>query len=127
MPFSILADENIPQAVVEALAQRGHDILSVSKLSPGIDDVRVLELATKGQRLLITFDKDFGEIVFRRGASAASGVVLFRFALLRPELMIERITKVLESRIDWTEYFSVVDQQHVRMIRLNPPTSREGR
>ena len=65
-------------------------------------------------RLLITFDKDFGELVFRHGAKASHGVVLFRIA----QPSAAAVTAVLASRDDWAGQFSVVEEFAIRMRPL---------
>jgi len=72
-----LADENVESAVVEALRHLGHDILEVGEVNPGIDDGAVVRLAAREKRVLITNDKDFGEITVRRG-QRIPGVLLLR-------------------------------------------------
>lgn len=70
-----LADENVPLPSVDALRAAGHDVASISRESPGAPDPRVLERAQQEARLLITFDRDFGELIFARGASGLPGVI----------------------------------------------------
>jgi len=78
----------------------------------------VLDLAQSQARLLITFDKDFGELVYRRGAGASEGVVLFRLRKPSPEFLAKRVKQILESRTDWAGRFSVVDEHSIRMRHL---------
>jgi predicted nuclease of predicted toxin-antitoxin system len=73
----ILADENVDRPLVEWLRQAGHDVSSVAELHPGRDDSDVLAAATADDRIVITFDLDYGGLVYRRGIGAA-GVVLLR-------------------------------------------------
>jgi predicted nuclease of predicted toxin-antitoxin system len=114
----ILANENIPGDAVELLRRRGHDVLWVRTDSPGASDDANLARAVSEQRLLITFDKDFGDLVFRRGIAASCGVVLFRIASTSAEVAALRITEVLEGRTDWAGFFSVADEARVRMVPL---------
>lgn len=76
---AFIADENIDAPIIARLRADGLDILSVGELDPGIDDDRVLEIANQQSRILITSDRDFGELVFRLGRSAA-GILLLRLA-----------------------------------------------
>ncbi|WP_330083388.1 DUF5615 family PIN-like protein [Methylocystis iwaonis] len=69
-----LADENFPGEAVTALRSAGHDILWVSETASGASDARVQELAVAGARILLTFDKDFGELAWRKGHSAVAGL-----------------------------------------------------
>jgi predicted nuclease of predicted toxin-antitoxin system len=63
----ILADENFPGDAVTALREQGHDVLWIRTDAPGISDHEVLTHAQAEARILITFDKDFGELAFRFG------------------------------------------------------------
>jgi predicted nuclease of predicted toxin-antitoxin system len=86
--------------------------------APGSDDDAVLALAATEGRLLITFDKDFGELVFRRGAKASHGVVLFRIPQPSAAAVAERVATTLASRNDWSGHFSVVEEFAIRMRPL---------
>ena len=63
-------------------------------------------------------DKDFGELVFRRGAKASHGIILFRISQPSSAAIAERVAAVLASRDDWAGHFSVVDDLTVRIRRL---------
>ena len=115
----LCANENIPEDCVLRLRKSGHDVLWIREISPGSPDNDVLALAAGEDRLLITFDKDFGELVFRRGAKASHGVVLFRVSQPSGAAVAERVAAVLASRDDWSGHFSVVEDFAIRM-RLLP-------
>ena len=72
-----VADENLDSQIVSAVRARGHEVLYVAEMAPGIKDDEVLRLARAESAVLITGDKDFGALVFARGLSHA-GVVLVR-------------------------------------------------
>ena len=119
----LLADENIPRLVVEFISSRGHDALWVGKVAPGIKDREVFSLATTQKRTLITFDTDFGELVFRLGVGAPFGVILFRLSPDAPSEIAQSIVRALESQKDWRNCFSVVDENRIRM-RFLPISNR---
>ena len=73
--MTFVADENFPRPALEALRNAGWEVFSVAEECSGISDEEVAALCSESQRVLLTFDKDFGELVFRRGLSAGSGVV----------------------------------------------------
>ena len=100
------------------LRQAGHDVLWIRESAPGIPDVAVLARAQAEGRLLITFDKDFGDLVFRQGAEVSCGVVLFRIPQPSSALVAERVTHILDSRSDWEGHYSVVDEAAVRIRTL---------
>lgn len=114
----LLANENFPALAVEALRARGHDIAWIRTEAPGISDREVIQRATDEDRTLLTFDKDFGELVFRVGVPTSSGVVLFRVTPSSPESIAQTAIAVLESRADWGGHFSVIEEARIRMIPL---------
>jgi predicted nuclease of predicted toxin-antitoxin system len=85
---------------------------------PGSSDRAVLERAELDRRLVVTFDKDFGELAFRYRLPAASGIVLFRIVDSSARSLAQRVVAALTSRTDWAGYFSVVEEDSVRMTAL---------
>jgi predicted nuclease of predicted toxin-antitoxin system len=73
----IVADEGVDKQIVDRLRSEGHDVLFIAELEPGIDDDTVLMRSRKSDAVLLTADKDFGELVFRQRL-LHSGVVLIR-------------------------------------------------
>lgn len=80
----LLANENIPLSSVHALREEGFDVFSVSESAPGLKDAEVLSLARSQERILFTFDRDYGELVFRHGLPCPRGVVYLRFDPVDP-------------------------------------------
>jgi predicted nuclease of predicted toxin-antitoxin system len=72
-----LADECVDAGLVSHLRAAGHDVLYVAEVAPSVSDVEVMMRAHAERRLLLTEDKDFGDLVFRRG-HAVPGIVLLR-------------------------------------------------
>jgi predicted nuclease of predicted toxin-antitoxin system len=97
----LLANENVPGPVVAALRAVGHDVLWVKEGMAGAKDRDVLAHAHADARLVVTFDKDFGELAVRSGLPAASGVVLFRLHGASPAVDNARAVAALASRDDW--------------------------
>ena len=62
-----MADESIDQPIVVGLRHAGHGVIYVAELSPSVSDDKVLEEANNRGSVLLTADKDFGELVFRQG------------------------------------------------------------
>lgn len=100
------------------LRAHGHDVSGARTDSPGAADHWILEQAEAEQRLVVTFDRDFGELAFRRHLPATCGTVLFRTAMCSSEEAVRVIVTVLESRDDWPGHFSVVETNRVRMRPL---------
>lgn len=91
--MKLLADENIDGAIVEHLESLGHDVIWMSKAAPGTPDGEVIVRAVREGRVIVTFDLDFGELVFHSG-QAAPGVILLRLEVTPPELMRDAFTQV---------------------------------
>ena len=73
-----IADESCDFGVVRALRAGGHEVMAVAEISPRIPDQRVLELAVNQNCVLITEDKDFGELIYAQRRQTG-GVILLRF------------------------------------------------
>jgi len=114
----ILAHENFPGEAVKALRSGGHDVVWVRTDAPGSKDRAILEWGEAEKRLLLTFDKDFGELAYRLRMPASSGVVLFRISISSPTTVAQKVKAVLESRTDWAGYFSVIEDTQIRMRPL---------
>jgi predicted nuclease of predicted toxin-antitoxin system len=80
--------------------------------------LEVLAQAQADDRVLLTFDKDFGELAFGAGLPASCGVVLFRLSARSPAQVIRVIVAALESRTDWAGHFSVVEDDQIRLTPL---------
>jgi predicted nuclease of predicted toxin-antitoxin system len=94
-----LADESCDFAAVRALRGEGFDVLSVAEVDPGSDDERVIELATRDNRILLTEDKDFGQLVFAAGRETV-GVVLIRFAARARSSIGSRVVELVRTHPD---------------------------
>lgn len=113
-----LADEDVPRAIVLALREAGHDVTWIRETSPGIRDEAVLASAVADHRVLLTFDKDFGDLVYRVGRPASCGVVFFRIPLAQPAALASGIVQTIGSRDDWEGNFSVIEPGQIRMRAL---------
>lgn len=114
----IIANENVSRTVIHELRSRGHDVLSVKEAMRSATDEEILARAQAEERLVVTHDKDFGELAFRFGLPAGCGVVLFRLSGADPDTDNRRVLEVLESRTDWVGHFSTVTDDRIRMRPL---------
>ena len=73
-----LANKNFPGTAVTALIAAGHDVVWVRDAAPGVSDADVLAWATRDERILLTFDKDFGELAGASALPSTCGIMLFR-------------------------------------------------
>lgn len=116
-----LANENFPLDAVEALRNAGHDVAWVRADAPGSSDPQVLQRAVADERVLLTFDKDFGELAFHAGLPAPCGVVLFRFQAPSSAILAARVAAAISARTDWAGHFAVVTLGRIRMRELPTP------
>ena len=113
-----LADENFPYDAVSALRDVGHDIVWIRESTPGIDDEEVLARAEAEERIVLTFDKDFGELAFYKKLPASCGIILFRIPAPSSSYVAYITVTAIQSRSDWAGHFSVVEEKRIRMRPL---------
>jgi predicted nuclease of predicted toxin-antitoxin system len=113
-----LADENFPGVAVAALEASGHDIVWMRLATPGASDAEVLQTAARERRILLTFDKDFGELAARLTFPPSCGVVLLRVPAPNSQAAAQRVADRVGARDDWNGHFSVIEPARVRMRRL---------
>lgn len=113
--MNLLANENFPRSAVEALRASGHDVVWARTDMTGATDAEVLARAQADGRVLLSFDKDFGELAFRSGLPATCGVVLFRFAPVSPEFVAERVVRILAGTMPWVGHFAIVEETRIRL------------
>ena len=89
--MKLLVDECCDPRLVAALRQAGHDVRYVLEIDPGASDKQVVALSIEQDRILITEDKDFGELAIRHG-KALPGLILIRPA---PETRRQKSVRVL--------------------------------
>jgi predicted nuclease of predicted toxin-antitoxin system len=95
-----LANENFPLPSVRLLQEKGYDIASTTEDSPGIEDTEVLARAADEQRVILTFDRDYGELVYRLRLLSPKGVIYLRFRPTRQNKFSIVIAEfILEGRI----------------------------
>jgi predicted nuclease of predicted toxin-antitoxin system len=115
----LLVDENVPLDSVRALRSAGHDVFSASEAAPGETDTNHLERSIREDRLIVTFDRDFGELVTRGLQRPPAGVLLLRI-VPKSALEVTELLLALLARKDmtWRNHLSVVDHAHIRQRRL---------
>ena len=113
-----LANENFPGAAVAALEAAGHDIVWVRIAAPGTTDPEVLAWAIREQRILLTFDKDFGELAKGSALPPLCGIILLRMPMPKPGDVGQQLAELITSRDDWAGHFSTIEPGRVRMRAL---------
>jgi predicted nuclease of predicted toxin-antitoxin system len=92
----LLVDESVDRQIVDLLRLQGHRVRYAAEMDPGIPDEAVLDLANKEADVLVTADKDFGELVFRQGR-LTSGILLVRLAGLSPASKAELAASTIDQ------------------------------
>jgi predicted nuclease of predicted toxin-antitoxin system len=112
-----LADESCDFAAVHALRTAGHDVVAVSEFARGAEDTAIVDAARSQSRILLTEDKDFGQLVFA-AARASTGVVLIRWPVSARSALGAAIVQLVASHGDsLVESFVVVEPGRVRFSR----------
>lgn len=115
-----LANENFPLVSVRRLRGVGHDVAAIVEDSPGARDRDVLRRAAEEHRIVLTFDRDYGDLIYRLRLPVPTGVVYFRFDPMTPEEPAEHLLKLLiMDGLSLEGKFTVVERGRVRQ-RLLP-------
>ncbi len=117
--MKFIADENFPLDSVRALRLQGYDVVAVAEEMPGASDEEVLQRAATEARIVLTFDRDFGYLVFRLGMPAPLGAVLFRDGPARPAEPADLLLRIISrGEIVLSNKFTVVERDRVRQRPL---------
>ena len=112
--MQFVADENLDWPIIDRLRAGGYSVIAVVEVSPGISDPDVLAIANQNGAVLLTADKDFGELVYRQ-QQLSTGVVLVRLAGVAPhvkaQLVLSAVTQLGDSL---TDAFTVITSTSVR-------------
>jgi predicted nuclease of predicted toxin-antitoxin system len=95
-PLRVLVDIGVGIAVEEWLRTAGHDVATVRSIDPRMADADILAWAVREQRLVITMDKDFGELVYRSG-QAHNGVLLLRLDDANAAEKVRVVTRIFAA------------------------------
>ena len=113
----LLADENFPKPVIDALRAGGHDILWARTDCTGWKDAALLDLAESEARVVLTLDKDFWQLaVQRRTPLEQSGVVLFRVHPATPGNLGPLVRVLFDANKPWTGHISIVTAAGIQMV-----------
>jgi len=130
--MDFVVDESTGTAVAEFLRSLGHNVFDVTKSLPQADDPDILKLAAAQKRIVVTNDKDFGELVFR-SRKPHRGVLLLRLRDESAENRVRVIAFVLERWANrLSDSFTVATEGKVRIRPLRGPgltgtSPRQGR
>ena len=113
--MQLLANENFPYASIYYLREKGYDVLSIGIDNPSIMDSEIMNIVINEGRTILTFDRDYGELIFRYNYKPEKGVIYLRLDEYKPNepgLVVEGILTDIE--IDLTRALTVVDKTGIR-------------
>ncbi len=113
--MKLLANENFPYKSIHYLKGKGYDRLSIGMDNPSIMDSEIMAIAIKEERTILTFDRDYGELIFRHNYKPEKGVIYLRLDEYEPEEPGRTIEEIItDSEIDLTRALTVVDKNGLR-------------
>ncbi len=113
--MNFVADENVDQPIISRLRRDGHNVNAVAEMSAGINDAAVLDLASREDVILLTGDKDFGEMIFR-DRRLTNGIVLVRLAGLSSTSKAKIVASAIkEHGSELSQAFTVISANNVRI------------
>jgi predicted nuclease of predicted toxin-antitoxin system len=116
-----LANENIPILSIAHLRHQGYTVHSISEEFPGIDDRDVLKIAVERKAIILTFDRDYGELIYNKKLPTPPGVIYFRFVPFHPQEPAELLLAYLKIKeVDLTNHFNVLDRSKLRQRKFLP-------
>lgn len=121
--MKFLLDENIGKVVAKFLEQLGYSTFRIRLISPGIEDYGVLDLSVSKDSILITSDKDFGELIFKE-EEPSSGVIFLRLQDESSENKIRAIKQVLlKHKNIRNKFIAIKEKEEKFIIRVKEITS----
>jgi len=113
--MKLLANENIPLASIPILRDNGYDIRHIGIDSSGIKDIEVLSLAISEGRTIITFDRDYGELIFKYQLKPKGGIIYLRLENFSPEDPAYILLNLFaRKKLFFENRLTVVDKNNIR-------------
>ena len=116
--MKFLANENFPRASIVKLRNEGFDVVSVSENFPSVKDEAVILFASMENRIIITFDRDYGELIFKHNLKHSAGVIYLRIQNFQPEEPAEILLRLFDSELPFEGYFTVISETNIRQRKL---------
>jgi predicted nuclease of predicted toxin-antitoxin system len=116
--MDLIADENVPRPLIERLRADGHAVVAISETAAGIPDTSVIAASNARGYVLITHDRDFGDLAIGQGLHI-TGVILLETERLSPKVQVERVAGCLADPCAvWTGQFTVIEPARIRQRAL---------
>jgi predicted nuclease of predicted toxin-antitoxin system len=114
----LLANENVPAPSVTLLRNVQFNVLAIAESHPGLSDRSVLDLAVADSRWIVTFDRDYGELIYARRMPPPPALVLVRIRSYRPEEPGQLLAELLAEPSRFAGQFVVVEEGSIRIRPL---------
>ena len=115
--MKFLADENFPVTAYKILLTTGHDIKHVAFEMPSIADTDVTSFATEENRIILTFDGDFGTLIFKLGYRPP-GVIYFRLPTIKADEPAYIVMNLMKEGYQLKDMHTVVESDKIRQRRI---------
>lgn len=112
--MKFLADENFPQTSVRLLRAEGHEISSASLLYHGQPDENILSQAANEQSVILTFDRDYGKLIYQLNLPKPGGILYFRMQPLTPDEPAMLIFEMLRQNLQIEGLFTTFSRNRIR-------------
>lgn len=110
-----LANENFPRPSTIILRENGFSVKSIQEDSPSISDQEVIRIALEMDLIILTFDSDYGELIFRYSKDNPPAVVFFREKGASPEFAALSLMNLLSNtEITLAGAFTVIEDKNIR-------------
>lgn len=116
--MKFLANENFPSAAITLFRNAGYDVRAVIEETPGAKDADILARANREKRIILTFDRDYGEMIYKLKMPVPAGVIYFRFNPSTPTEPAEYVLQLFSKGIRFEERFTVVEREKLRQRPL---------
>ena len=114
MKPALIVNENFPVPALLKQRERGVDVMSVQEDMPGASDETILMRACETGRWLVTFDRDYGELVYSRACPSPPATLYIRQEPYPADRPAEWILSLLDNPADATGYMVVIGEQTTR-------------
>lgn len=113
--MKFLADENFPLRSIQLLRESDYDVKAIGADFPGVTDKVVLELAIHEKRTILTFDRDYGKLIFKYDYKPNQGIIYFRIFDFKPAEPAQILIKLLNNQaLDFARRITVIESETIR-------------
>ena len=118
--MKLLANENFPLTSVKILEKNGYDTKYIGTDSPGITDAEVMDIAIREERTILTFDRDYGELIFKKAFRPAKGVIYLRWSEFQPSQPGEYLTFLFNlNTLEFDMKLTVISENTIRQRKYD--------